>query len=316
MFTPDHFLSERELNHLSVFRTPAELWTTFINPVFFNSFSFPKGRVLFRGQTDARNGISSTLYRSVSEQINKLDYINGNSKKQAENLLSDAEINVLNYARKSGLTRHLSDIQVLALLQHHGSPTRLIDVTKSPLVALFFAVEKHDSLDGRVFLVSPRPENIINSRVTGKALWSNIQGSFSEWSTKVWNIDIDNLDSRMVSQEGTFLVGGLYTSGGKYPAYPRNSTVSVSASEFRKVSSLAINFPAKDLHPYPDRNWSAYGWSIKIPSSWKEELRENLNQLEINFDTIYPPVNELSRLLQLVAVNSAVNHVEVLKNRK
>src|SRR6516225_3953599 len=46
------------------------------------------------------------------------------------------------------------DFQWLALMQHHGAPTRLIDFTWSPYVAAFFALER-TLHDGVVWSINP-----------------------------------------------------------------------------------------------------------------------------------------------------------------
>lgn len=77
-----------------------------------------------------------------------------------ETQLLGHEKQLLANARAAGYgranSRIIGDVELLAVLQHHGAATRLLDVSSDPMVALWFAVENPDFFDrnGALFAIN------------------------------------------------------------------------------------------------------------------------------------------------------------------
>lgn len=97
--------------------------------------------------------------------------------------------------------RPMTDMDTLFLAQHYGLPTRLLDWSYNPLVALYFACCNDFKIDGRVFIYKvPRQNNHVKE---GHDLDNDI---FSKTFEKEYLFIIpDYTDKRYVNQKGMFL---------------------------------------------------------------------------------------------------------------
>ena len=103
-----------------------------------------------------------------------------------------------------GFNESISDLELLAHLQHQGAATGLIDFTRHPLVALWFACHESLDTDGAIYVLdrSHKTEEISRREDLENKTIQSIYAKDTLWS---WEPSAH--DNRIVAQSSVFVLG-------------------------------------------------------------------------------------------------------------
>ncbi len=274
--------------------------------VTFSRWSEKNVQYAWRGVVNAEWALHSTLYR-------RMIWTHGNQTKEDQlqriekEILADAHRWGLHYSGES----HLPILYELAMLQHFGVPTRLIDVTFNPLIALYFAVEDQkddfgessfEEVDGRIFVfdVSSR---IINEKSTQERAWENsydrfwADGRIEDWRVSYWAWKPAPIQERFAAQQSGFIFGGVpitidANKKRKYwPDPPSGDKKFWGIEDVRKAVSVAVRFHRLELQQEKaqGRPPNDPTFTLRVAAKSKARIRNELRSyFGIEARTIYP----------------------------
>jgi hypothetical protein len=170
----------------------------------FNRYISNRDGWAFRGQSDARWPLLSSLPRRL--QQNKVDREHWRQREERAIRIFRRKAHVY-LPDKSVLE---DDLRCLAMMQHHGAPTRLLDFTKSPFVAAFFALEQAAG-DAAVYALNtpyiwaagPDHDPALTRDVIDPRVPGNFERHFAVNKLPVvWFGEPREMDRRLVAQSG------------------------------------------------------------------------------------------------------------------
>ncbi len=169
-----------------------------------------KGRDwLFRGQSNADWTLKTSLDRLFADMQPIIESAKGSTRRFAQKaheslLIKSFQTNANLYL--NFLPNQKNKLEWLAIMQHYGAPTRLFDVTFSPHIATYFALEA-GSGECSIFAFNQAAIKKVNQETMNAKNYRSLKPKiFTSPDTFLIVFEPENGNERLVVQQGVFLV--------------------------------------------------------------------------------------------------------------
>ena len=213
--------------------------------------------------------------------------------------------NSLLAAHPSSFSEDFTTLDKLVRMQHHGLPTRLLDITSNPLMALYFASESHPEEDGEVIRFQFRAVDVKYPDSDRAAVMANL--------ARLTPSQRHGLDTSLPEEQFNALppVGKLlhfirqekpYFEPLIVPRHIRSiMVVRGKQSNARIVAQSGAFLLFGDQVEFEDspKGQDITLRNLTIKANAKERIMRELDQLNINRRTVYPGLESSAAYIKL-----------------
>ena len=154
------------------------------------------GDYIYRGQSNSAWPVNAAAIRRIKTPPSEL----------IENLLLSYSVQIVNDVKMRFPidVKDLSDLEIMAKIQHFKGATGLIDFTADPLTALWFACFENENEDGAVYMLN-MAEDIKPIKNYDTVQKKTVKDFFGK--NKLWDWRPPNIEARIISQNSWFVFG-------------------------------------------------------------------------------------------------------------
>jgi FRG domain len=191
----------------------------------------------------------------------------------------------------------------LGLIQHYGGPTRLLDVTRSPHIALFFAFEPAGDCDRAIWAIDhlwcASESARIMAEAEGKPLDDVIGRPLAAQAQLVYS-----LVHRQPYRDALFASFKPFT--GVFPLDPWKPDIRQSAQQamFLCLANPWLGF-VENLAAHQHEAINRVVYRIVLPASLREEALHRLAIMNVTAATLFPDLGGLARSLRTHTIRRA-----------
>lgn len=228
----------------------------------------------FRGHQEVCSDIRPAFLRSDVEEVLTGNTSWAEAEKEWGGVVGprEREFNNEFFRRAASMLLSPSDlVETYFLAQHHGLPTRLLDWTTNPLVALFFVVSGNRGKDGEVVVAVPRYRDVADPSREKAFMFSKRSGVVEKAVASFFGeAELPSDAPQIIFIEPDLTSPRFASQGARFSLHISNTQPT--------PSDLVVRLP--------------------VPAPHKPVLQETLRMMGVSWAALFPDLDHLCREMQ------------------